>query len=40
MKFKYTNSNNEEAIFETIPLTEELYTELLEVDKEFLSNVN
>ena len=39
MKFKYTNSNNEEAFFEAVPLTTELYTELIEMDKEFLQNV-
>ena len=39
MKFKYTNSNNEESIIEAIPLTTELYKELLDVDKEFLENV-
>ena len=39
MKFKYTNSNEEEAYFEAIPLTSELYTELLEIDTEFLQNI-
>jgi hypothetical protein len=39
MKFKYTNSNQEEAYFEAIPLTTELYTELLEIDTEFLHNI-
>jgi hypothetical protein len=40
MKFKYTNSNNEVALMEAVPLTSELYTELLEVDREFLENVS
>ena len=40
MKFKYTNSNNEEAMFDALPLTSELYSDLLEVDKEFLFNVS
>jgi hypothetical protein len=40
MKFKYINSNNEESLNEAVPLTSELYTELLEVDKEFLENVS
>jgi hypothetical protein len=39
MKFKYTNSNNEEAYFDTLPLTSELYEQLLEIDKEFLQNI-
>jgi hypothetical protein len=39
MKFKYTNSNQEESYFEAIPLTSELYTELLEIDTEFLQNI-
>lgn len=39
MKFKYTNSNNEEAVFEATHLTSEFYSDLLEIDKEFLSNV-
>lgn len=40
MKFKYTNSNLEESIIEAIPLTTDLYEELIEIDKEFLNNVS
>jgi hypothetical protein len=40
MKFNYTNSNNEESYYETVPLTQELYTNILEEDREFLLNVS
>lgn len=39
MKFKYINSNNEEALYEANPLTRELYTSILEADKSFLEMV-
>jgi hypothetical protein len=40
MKFNYINSNKEESYYETIPLTKELYTSILEEDKEFLLKVS
>jgi hypothetical protein len=40
MKFKYTTSNNETAEYEAIPLTTELYDQLLEIDREFLTSVS
>jgi len=39
MKFKYTNSNNEEAIYEASPLTAELYEGIINSDRNFLSQV-
>lgn len=38
-KFKYTNSLGEVALYEAIPLTSELYKEILETDKNFLENI-
>jgi hypothetical protein len=40
MKFKYINSNEEEALYEANPLTRELYTSILEADKNFLKKVS
>ena len=40
MKFKYINSNEEEALYEANPLTSELYTSILEADKNFLEKVS
>lgn len=40
MKFKYINSNNEEALYEANPLTSELYASILEADKNFLETVS
>lgn len=40
MKFKYINSNEEEAQFEAIPLTSEIYKSLIEDDIRFLTDVS
>jgi hypothetical protein len=39
MKFKYINSNNEEAIYEAIPLTSEIYEGIINSDRDFLNLV-
>ena len=40
MKFTYTNSTGENALFEATPLTEDLYLEILKEDKEILTNIS
>jgi hypothetical protein len=39
MKFTYTTANNETAEYEALPLTSELYEQLIGIDREFLTEI-
>jgi hypothetical protein len=39
MKFTYTTANNETAEYEALPLTSELYEQLIGIDREFLPEI-